>query len=143
MAKQREYFSFPCKHGPDMIMDRLQEQVKLLEDREYLLRETENGFELGIGRGGHGAGYWYSAQVHEDGVGSRISGRVLHRHHSGRVSEVRDMNLWDHLGIFLVSIIFFPIVIGSFIRQKLQPEPTMEERFVEYMRLQMDCELME
>ena len=142
MKKQQVDFAFRCAYKPETVLERLREQVDLVEDREYLLHETEEGFDLGIGRGGHGAGYWYCAQIREDGTGSQISGRVLHRHYSGRVSEDRDMNLWDHLEIYLLAIIFFPIFIGSWIKQKIRPEPTMEEKFVEFMTEKLDCELL-
>ena len=52
------------------------------------------------------------------------------------------MNLWDYLAIYLLSIVFFPIVIGSWIKQKIRPEPTMEEKFVEFMTEKLDCELL-
>ena len=52
------------------------------------------------------------------------------------------MNLWDYLAIYLLSIVFFPIVIGSWIKQKIRPELTMEEKFVEFMTEKLDCELL-
>ena len=142
MKKQQVDFTFRCTHKPETVLALLREQVDLLEDREYLLHETEEGFDLGIGRGGHGDGYWYCAQLRGDEAGSQISGRVLHRHYSGHVSEDREMNLWNHLAIYLLSIVFFPIVIGSWIKQKIRPELTMEEKFVEFMTEKLDCELL-
>ncbi len=139
MQKPQVDFSFRCIHKPESVLGLLKEQIYLLEDREYLVRETENGFELGIGRGGHGAGYWYCVRVCEDGSGSLITGRVLHRHYSGRISDDRDMTLWDHLAIVLVLIIFFPITISAWIKEKIHPRPTMEEQFVEFMQEKMDC----
>ena len=143
MAKQQEYFSFRCAYGPEEIPDRLREQVKRLEDREYLVEVTEKGFDLGIGRGGHGAGYWYCAQVRRDGTGSRITGRVLHRHYTGRVSNDGELSIWDRLSIWVLTVALFPILFIPWLRQLIHPEPTMEEQFVEFMRSQMDCELME
>jgi hypothetical protein len=142
LKKPQVDFTFRCSYKPETVLELLREQVNLVKDREYLLHETEEGFELGIGRGGHGAGYWYCARIREDGAGSQISGRVLHRHYSGRVSEDREMNLWDHLAIYLLTIIFLPIVIGPWIKQKIHPKPTMEEQFVEFMTEKLDCELL-
>ena len=79
MAKTKEYFEFNCAYKPEEVVERLREQVKLLTDREYLLEETEYGFDLGIARGGHQGGYWYCAAVTEDADGSYISGRVVYR----------------------------------------------------------------
>ena len=140
MKKPQVVFTFRCTHKPESVLERLREQIELLEDREYLLNELEDGFELGIGHGGHGAGYWYCARVYEEGAGSLITGRVLHRHYSGRVSDDRDLNLWDHLAIFLLLVIFFPITVGSWIKQRIHPTPTMEEQFVEFMTEKLDCE---
>ena len=102
-----------------------------------------DSLDLGIGRGGHGAGYWYCAQVHRDGTGSRITGRVLHRHYTGRVSNDGELSIWDRLSIWVLTVALFPILFIPWLRQLIHPEPTMEEQFVEFMRSQMDCELME
>ena len=37
MAKEKDYFAFRCPDAPDVLMEKLQQQVKLLTDREYLL----------------------------------------------------------------------------------------------------------
>ena len=139
MAKQKDYFSFRCGYKPEVILDRLKEQVKLLKDREYLIRETESGFDLGIGRGGHQGGYWYCAAVAEDGSGSHISGRVVYR-----TWDRKEIKLtWiDKIESAFLFVILLPLVLLVRIYRIFWPEITDEERFVEFMTTKMDCELL-
>ena len=139
VAKQKDYFSFRCGYKPEVILDRLREQVKLLKDREYLLKETESGFDLGIGRGGHQGGYWYCAAVVEDGDGSHISGRVVYRTWHGK--EIKETWI-DKIEFAFLFVILLPMILAMWIYRIFRPEITDEERFVEFMTTKMDCELL-
>lgn len=139
MAKSQEYFSFRCMHKPDVILERLKEQVKLLEDREYLIEETDVGFDLGIGRGGHQGGYWYCAAVVDDGTGSRISGRVVYRTWDGK--EIKPTWI-DKLEYGFLFVVLLPLVLIVWIYRIFRPVVTDEDRFVEFMTTRMDCELL-
>ena len=140
MAKNKEYFAFHCAHKPDTVLGCLQEQVKGLRDREYLLKQTECGFDLGIGRGGHQGGYWYCATVVSDGKGSRISGRVVYRTWNGE--EIK-MTWIDKIESGCLFMMLLPVVLVVWIYRLFRPEVTDEDRFVEFMVSQMDCELLE
>ena len=139
MAKTKEYFEFRCRYQPDEVLECLRERVKHLRDREYLLKETDVGFDLGIGRGGHQGGYWYCAAVSPEGEGSFISGRVVYRTWHGKEIKMRWFD-WAEMGCLIV--LFLPLVLGVWIYRFFRPEITDEERFVEFMVTQMDCEWM-
>ena len=119
-------------------MTRLRKQVKLLEDREYLLEETDAGFDLGIGRGGHQGGYWYCATVSPEDEGSLISGRVAYRDWHGKEIKITWIDKLESGCLFLVVL---PIALLIRIYQIFRPEVTDEDRFVEFMTTKMDCEL--
>ena len=136
MSKTKEYFAFRCTHKPDDVLPRLQAQVMELRDREYLLQETEVGFDLGIGRGGHQGGYWYCATVLPDGDGSLISGRVVYRDWHGK--EIK-MTWIDKIEFGCLFLVILPIALLVWIYRIFRPEVTYEDRFVEFMVTQMDC----
>ena len=140
MAKTKEYFDFHCADTPDSVVEHLRTQIKQLKGREYLLEETENGFDLGIGRGGHQGGYWYCATVVSDGKGSRISGRVVYRSWNGE--EIK-MTWIDKIESGCLFMMLLPVVLVVWIYRLFRPEITDEDRFVEFMVSQMDCELLE
>ena len=139
MAKTKEYFAFQCGHKPDDVLKSLREQVKQLRDREYLLEETDVGFDLGIARGGHQGGYWYCATVSSDGEGSFISGRVVYRDRHGKEFKMTWIDKIEYGCLFLVVL---PIALLIRIYRILRPEVTDEDRFVEFMTAKMDCELL-
>ena len=139
MAKTKEYFAFRCPNNREEILAQLQEQVKLLEDREYLLKETDVGFDLGIGRGGHQGGYWYCATVLPDGEGSLIDGRVVYRDWHGKEFKMTWIDKIEYGCLFLVVL---PIALLIRIYRIFRPEITDEDRFVEFMTTQMDCDLL-
>ena len=139
MAKTKEYFAFRCPNNREEILVQLREQVKLLEDREYLLEETDLGFDLGIGRGGHQGGYWYCATVLPDGEGSLISGRVVYRDWHGKEIKMTWIDKIEYGCLFLVVL---PIALLIWIYRIFRPEVTNEDRFVEFMTTKMDCELL-
>lgn len=140
MGKQKEYFAFRCAHRPEEILTRLKEQVKLLTDREYLLEETDRGFDLGIGRGGHQGGYWYCAAVTEDSSGSFVSGRVVYRDWQGE--EIK--RTWVYkVESALLFVLILPLVLLVWIWRIFRPEITYEDRFVEFMTTKMECTLIE
>ena len=136
MTKTKEYFEFRCTLKPDAVLQRLQAQVKELRDREYLHEETEVGFDLGIGRGGHQGGYWYCATVSPDGEGSLISGRVVYRDWDGKELKLTWIDKVESGCMFLVIL---PIALLFWIYRIFRPEVTYEDRFVEFMVTQMDC----
>ena len=136
MSKIKEYFEFRCTHKPDAVLQRLQAQVKELRDHEYLLEETEVGFDLGIGRGGHQGGYWYCATVLPDGDGSLISGRVVYRDWHGKEIMVTWIDKIEFGCLFLVIL---PIALLFWIYRVFRPQVTYEDCFVEFLVTQMDC----
>lgn len=139
MAKNKEYFAFHCPYPPEEVMERLHRQVKLLEDREYLLEQTDTGFDLGIARGGHQGGYWYCASVCGDGAGCCISGRVVYRTWDRK--EIQ--NTWvDKLEGAVLFVLILPLVLVMWVYRMFKPEITDEDRFVEFMTTKMDCELL-
>lgn len=139
MAKQKDFFAFRCPHAPDVLLERLKEQVKLLTDREYLLRSTESGFELGIRRGGHQGGYWYCATVTADECGCVITGQVKYLSSDGK--EVK-MNWIDKIESAILFVLLIPLIIVVRIYRIFRPEITDEDRFVEFMTERMDCDLL-
>ena len=139
MGKQIESFEFRCAYGPDEVLERLMEQVKLLEDREYLVKRTQNGFDLGIGRGGHQGGYWYCAAVVEDGAGCQISGRVVYRTWDGK--DIKPTWI-DKLEYGFLFVVLLPLILIVWIYRLFRPEITNEDRFVEFMTTKMGCELL-
>ena len=139
MAKTQEYFEFHCACKREAVVERLGEQVKLLTDREYLLEETEHGFDLGIGRGGHQGGYWYCAAVTEDAGGSHISGRDVYRIWNG---EVYKATLLDKLEGAFLFLLLLPLILPVWVYRFFRPVITYEERFVEFMTTKMNCKLL-
>lgn len=135
MGRMKDHFRFRSAQGKDAVLLRLKEQVLLLRDREYLLEETERGFDLAIGRGGHQGGYWYCATVTEDGEGSLIDGRVVYRTHDGELRE--ETWLWK-LEFYFLFVVLLPLVLAVWVYRLFRPEITDEERLVEFMVTKMD-----
>lgn len=140
MARKQGIYIFRCPYESDAVRDQLVQQTGKLTERKYLVMHTEQGFDLGIGRGGHGSGYWYCATVLPDGDGSIIRGRMEYRNASGW--EVRE-SWMDKITFALLFLLFLPIILVVRVYRIFRPEITMEDRFVDFMIHDMGCELID
>lgn len=136
MAKTQTHFEFTCPYPREELRRRLAVQVKLLREREYLIEWTDRGFDLGIGRGGHGAGYWYSAAVEDVPGGCIVRGDVEHRRWDGSMARVTWVDRLEGAVLFLILL---PAILVVWVYRCFRPEVTMEDHFVAFMTGPMGC----
>lgn len=137
MKEKQTRFAFSCPYPAEQLRERLPEQVKMLTKREYLVKWTERGFDLGIGRGGHSGGYWYSATVEKTAEGCVIRGDVEYRTWHGKEVGI----MWkDKLLAANILVIFSPVILIMLIYRCSRPEITMKDHFVAFMTGPMGCD---
>lgn len=58
---------------------RLNLREAVYDSGHLLYEDTPNGFDLGIERGGHSGGYWYTATLTETENGTEMRGEIVYR----------------------------------------------------------------
>lgn len=111
--KKDQTYAFTTPLPPADFKQKLREAVY---DSGYLLYEdTQNGFDLGIERGGHSGGYWYVATVNETESGTEMRGEIVYRSLHGDGSyreETKREKLKEKLFIVMVGLLcLIPILI--------------------------------
>ena len=154
--KKDKTFAFTTPLPPADFRLNLREAVG---DSGYLLYEdTQNGFDLGIERGGHSGGYWYTATMTETEAGTEMRGEIVYRSLCGDGSY-REATKWEKvketLFVILVGLLcLIPILIIYAIQGilrligKLRGKPveatmSTEEKLIHFMTEVMGCSVLE
>ena len=128
-------------------------------DSGHLLYEdTPNGFDLGIERGGHSGGYWYTATMTETEAGTEMRGEIVYRSLHGDGSY-REATKWEKAKdiiftafialLFLIPIMIFYAVEGiARLVGMLRGKPvkwtlSTEEKLIHFMTEVMGCSVLE
>ena len=128
-------------------------------DSGYLLYEdTQNGFDLGIERGGHSGGYWYTATMTETEAGTEMRGEIVYRSLCGDGSY-REATKWEKakdviFTVFVALLCLIPILIiyavqgilrliGKIRKKPLEITLSTEEKLTHFMTEVMGCSVLE
>ena len=150
--RSKRVFAFTTPLPPADFKQKLREAV--YDSGHLLYEDTPNGFDLGIERGDHSGGYWYTATLTEsDGV-TEIWGEIVYRsyHKNG---EYREDTKWEKirewLGIVLIVIFFSPVflialatwgimlLIGKLRGKPVEATMSTEEKLTHFMTEVMGC----
>lgn len=154
--KSKQVFAFTTPLPPTDFKLNLREAV---QKSGYLLCEdTQNGFDLGIERGGHSGGYWYTATVTETEHGTEMRGEIVYRSLHGDGSY-REATKWEKaketLFVILVGLLcLIPILviyavqgilrlIGKIRKKPLEITMSTEEKLTHFMTEVMGCNTIE
>ena len=123
-----------------------------------LYEDTQNGFDLGIERGGHSGGYWYVATMTETENGTEMRGEMVYRSLCGDGSY-REATKWEKvketLFVILVGLLcLIPILviyavqgilrlIGKIRKKPLEITMSTEEKLTHFMTEVMGCNTIE
>ena len=123
-----------------------------------LYEDTQNGFDLGIERGGHSGGYWYAATMTETEGGTEMRGEIVYRNLRGDGSY-REATKWEKaketLFVILVGLLcLIPILviyavqgilrlIGKIRKKPLEITMSTEEKLTHFMTEVMGCNTIE
>ncbi len=128
-------------------------------DSGHLLYEdTPNGFDLGIERGGHSGGYWYTATMTETEAGTEMRGEIVYRSLHGDGSY-REATKWEKakdviFTVFVALLCLIPILviyavqgilhlIGRLRGKPVEATMSTEEKLTHFMTEVMGCNTIE
>ena len=154
--KKDKTFAFATHLPPADFKRNLREAVQ--NSGHLLYEDTQNGFDLGIERGGHSGGYWYAATMTETEGGTEMRGEVVYRtyHKDGKLREdTKGEKIREWLGIVLIVIFFSPVFLIALVIWgimlligKLRGKPvaatlSTEEKLTHFMTEVMGCNTIE
>ena len=150
--KKDQTYAFTTHLPPADFKQKLREAV--YDSGHLLYEDTQNGFDLGVSRGGHSGGYWYTATLTEsDGV-TEIWGEIVYRsyHKDGKLREdTKGEKIREWLGIVLIVIFFSPVflialaiwgimlLIGKLRGKPVEATMSTEEKLTRFMTEVMGC----
>ncbi len=149
--KKQKIFSFTFPNTPDELKGRIKETVF---GEDMLYEETEQGFDLGVERGGHSGGHWYCAAVTEGEGHTVVTGEIVYRslHNDGKYREnSRAERIWENISLaLLIVFLLIPILIVFAVVEiirlvgKLRGKPvkktmTTEEKLTYFMIETVGC----
>ena len=150
--KKNKTFAFATHLPPADFKRNLREAVQ--NSGHLLYEDTQNGFDLGIERGGHSGGYWYAATMTETEGGAEMRGEVVYRtyHKDGKLREdTKGEKIREWLGIVLIVIFFSPVflialaiwgillLIGKLRGKPVEATMSTEEKLTRFMTEVMGC----
>ena len=154
--KRKQVFAFTTPLPPADFKLNLREAVYNAGDLLY--EDTPNGFDLGIERGGHSGGYWYTATLNKMEGGTEMRGEIVYRSLHGDGSY-RESTKWEKAKdiiftvfialLFLIPILIFYAVEGiARLLGKLRGKPvkwtlSTEEKLIHFMTEVMGCNTIE
>lgn len=149
--QKKETYTFITASAPAEFKARLKEAAR---GASMLYEENEQGFDLGVSRGGHSGGYWYVATLTEQDGQTAMSGRIIYRsfHSNG---EYREDTRWEKIkewvGVAAIVVFFFPVIlialavwgimllIGKLRGKPMPPTMTDGEKLTYFMTETMGC----
>ncbi len=151
--KSKRVFAFTTPLPPADFKQKLREAV--YDSGHLLYEDTPSGFDLGIERGGHSGGYWYTATLTETEDGTEMRGEIVFRTFHGD-EEVRKNAKWKKISEWiLIVIFFFPVLlialptwgilllIGKLRGKPVEATMSTEERLTHFMTEVMGCNTIE
>ena len=154
--KKNRIYAFTTHLPPADFKQSLREAV--YDSGHLLYEDTQNGFDLGIERGGHSGGYWYTATMTETENGTEMRGEIVYRtyHKDGKLREdTKGERIREWLGIVLIVIFFSPVflialaiwgimlLIGKLRGKPLEATLSTEEKLTRFMTEVMGCNAIE
>ena len=150
--KSKRVFAFTTPLPPADLKQKLREAVHT--SGSLLCEDTPSGFDLGIERGGHSGGYWYTATLTETEDGTEMRGEIVYRsyHKNGEYREdTKGEKIREWLGIVLIVIFFSPVflialaiwgimlLIGKLRGKPVEATMSTEEKLTHFMTEGMGC----
>ena len=150
--KKNKTFAFTTPLPPADFRQKLRKAV--YDSGHLLYEDTQNGFDLGIERGGHSGGYWYVATLTETEDGTEMRGEIVYRSLCGDGSY-REATKWEKvketLFVILVGLLcLIPILviyaiqgilrlIGKLRGKPVEATMSTEEKLTHFMTEVMGC----
>ena len=154
--KRKQVFAFTTPLPPADFKLNLREAVYNAGDLLY--EDTPNGFDLGIERGGHSGGYWYTATLNKMEGGTEMRGEIVYRSLHGDGSY-REATKWEKakdiiFTVFIVLLFLIPILIfyavegiarlvGMLRGKPVKWTLSTEEKLIHFMTEVMGCNTIE
>lgn len=151
--KSKRVFAFTTPLPPADFKQKLRETVHT--GGSLLCEDTPSGFDLGIERGGHSGGYWYTATLTETEDGTEMRGEIVFRTFHGD-EEVRKNAKWKKISEWILIVIFFlpvllialptwgiMLLIGKLRGKPVETAMSTEEKLTHFMTEVMGCNTIE
>ena len=154
--KKNKTFAFTTPLPPIDFKLNLRETVQ--NSGHLLYEDTPSGFDLGIERGGHSGGYWYTATMTETENGTEMRGEIVYRSLHGDGSY-REATKWEKakdviFTVFVALLCLIPILviyavqgilrlIGKIRKKPLEITMSTEEKLTHFMTEVMGCNTIE
>lgn len=151
--KSKRVFAFTTPLPPADLKQKLREAV--YDSSHLLYEDTPSGFDLGIERGGHSGGYWYTATITETEDGTEMRGEIVFRTFHGD-EEVRKNAKWKKISEWILIVIFFlpvllialptwgiMLLIGKLRGKPVEATMSTEEKLIRFMTEVMGCSVLE
>ena len=147
--KSKRVFAFTTPLPPADFKQKLREAV--YDSGHLLYEDTPSGFDLGIERGGHSGGCWYTATLTETEDGTEMRGEIVFRTFHGN-EEVRKNAKWKKISEWILIVIFFlpvllialptwgiMLLIGKLRGKPVEATMSTEEKLTRFMTEVMGC----
>ena len=147
--KSKRVFAFTPPLPPADFKQKLREAV--YDSGHLLYEDTPSGFDLGIERGGHSGGYWYTATLTETEDGTEMRGDIVFRTFHGD-EEVRKNAKWKKISEWILIVIFFlpvllialptrgiMLLIGKLRGKPVEATMSTQEKLTHFMTEVMGC----
>ena len=154
--KKNRIYAFTTHLLPTDFKLNLREAV--YDSGHLLYEDTQNGFDLGIERGGHSGGYWYAATMTETEGGTEMRGEIVYRSLRGDGSY-REATKWEKVKdviftVFVALLCLIPILviyavqgilrlIGKLRGKPVEATMSAEEKLTHFMTEVMGCSVLE
>lgn len=154
--KNKQVFAFTTSLPPTDFKLNLREAV--YDSGHLLYEDTPNGFDLGIERGGHSGGYWYTATLTKTEGGTEMRGEIVYRSLHGDGSY-REATKWEKakdviFTVFVALLCLIPILviyavqgilrlIGKLRGKPVEATMSTEEKLTHFMTEVMGCNAIE
>ena len=154
--KKNRIYAFTTHLQPADFKLNLREAV--YDSGHLLYEDTQNGFDLGIERGGHSGGYWYAATLTEIEDGTEMRGEIVYRSLHGDGSY-RESTKWEKakdviFTVFVALLCLIPILviyavqgilrlIGKLRGKPVEATMSTEEKLTHFMTEVMGCSVLD
>ena len=137
-----------CYHGTKEMLFHQCNQCRYVN--EYIISTLGGKIEFGIERAGHSGGYWYTPNIIEYEDKIELVGTIQYIGPENSTTRTKTQKILDKIGLFLLSILLFPVLAIFFVISKIQwiirkirkqPNPkTTEDKLFDLMETRLNCQ---
>ena len=117
---------------------------------DYIIEALDDEIRFGIERAGHSGGNWFISKFTEENDQIEFRGTIQYIGPENSTTRTKTQKILDKIGLFLLSILLFPVLAIFFVISKIQwiirkirkqPNPkTTEDKLFDLMETRLNCQ---